>query len=120
MHNLFAVRPVLKRLNNIEVKEGESKTVKCEVADANPEVTSISWQNVNSLPDQPRIDNDTLKLESVDRGHAGTYRCRAENSYGISEIDIDVFVLCKLSLSNRTMGYILSETIYYFRIKGTL
>lgn len=78
------------------VKEGETATLECEVAAANPN-TSITWKwfNASSLNDV-FFNGPKYVIPNIQRNQSGSYSCTANNSIGSSEaITINMDILCK-------------------------
>ncbi|CRK89239.1 CLUMA_CG002998, isoform A [Clunio marinus] len=92
-----SVRPVPQN-GQITARKGSSVTLECK-ASGNP-VPNLYWHKKNSHTQYHLSESSTLVLERVDRSHAGTYQCMADN--GVREAvyaDIELTVLSPPDIS---------------------
>ena len=91
-------------MSQLKVIEGRSLSVACVVTSANPQPRSsqFSWQQIGG---SLRQNQQTLRINSTQQSHNGTYVCEASNTMvptngqtvtGSGRVTIDVDVQCKL------------------------
>lgn len=92
------VPPTLRALphnGQVTARKGSTVTLECK-ASGNP-VPTIFWFKKDVFSGPTHLsDSSTLILENVDRHHAGTYQCSADN--GVKDrvsMDIQLTILCK-------------------------
>lgn len=75
------------------VLEGETATIECTVAAANPNISILwKWFKTDSLANV-LYNGPTFTIPNIMRDRSGSYSCTASNAVGTSEaviIDIDV------------------------------
>lgn len=75
------------------VLEGETATLECTVAAANPNISILStWFKTDSRS-KVIYDGPTFTIPNIKRNRSGSYSCTASNTVGTSEaviVDIDV------------------------------
>ena len=66
----------------LEVKKGDDVTLNCRASGKPAPV--VKWARVGKLmPDgSSEIESDVVTFSNVNRKHAGTYRCTADNGHG--------------------------------------
>lgn len=86
--------------NPFTVKEGETARLECKVTTANPDNNIIwKWYQIDS-PNIILSNGPNNTFQNIQRNMSGSYRCTANNSIGISGIDIFIDVQCKQSTVN--------------------
>ncbi|XP_041969613.1 hemicentin-2-like [Aricia agestis] len=86
---------IVKEVRNIVAKKGETLSFTCRVIQGKPK-PSLKWEYKNSskFTSAPKniINGDRIDIKSVNKEHAGLYRCTAENVIGIDTWDLKLNV----------------------------
>ena len=100
LETLFTGQPKLRQLPaNLEVKEGESASVHCDVV-GRPQPQLLWYRTYRNIPLSSGMSyqvlvNNTLVLRSMKANMVGEYNCTAVNHLGVVGHTFSVSMLCK-------------------------
>jgi len=97
----FSVPASVEQVENINVTEGDSVEVNCNVTAGKPYPTLV-WTNVMS---GVYIMANRLTIIDINRAQAGDYRCTANNTCGEASTVMTINVQCKNSIRSFYMSF---------------